>query len=100
MINNIARRIVSRRLTLPLQHSYGELVYTQDLIHQQEFSKVPTYRVMDLDGQLLIKDFKYDTELLTRVLKKMIFVDEMDTILLKVKSQGTFVNTQEKYPFI
>ena len=61
---------------------------------------MPTYRVMDLDGQLLIKDFKYDTELLTRVLKKMIFVDEMDTILLKVKSQGTFVNTQEKYPFI
>mgnify|MGYP006897111794 CR=1 FL=1 len=50
---------------------------------------MPTYRVIDLDGNLLIKDFKYDTDLLVRVLKKMIFVDEMDVLLLKVKSQGT-----------
>ena len=88
MIYNFARRALSRQLTTVLRQPYGELTYTQELTHQNEFTKVPTYRVIGLDGQLLDKKFVYDPELLTKILKAMIFVDEMDTILLKVKSQG------------
>ena len=100
MIYNIARRAFGRGLINNLKHSYGELIYTQDLNAKVEFDKVPTYRVIDLDGKLLIKDFKYDTNLLTKVLKTMIYVDEMDSLLLKVKSQGTSLLKQEKYPSI
>jgi hypothetical protein len=44
---------------------------------------------MDLDGQLLIKNHTYNPTLLLKILKTMIYVDEMDALLLKVKSQGS-----------
>lgn len=53
---------------------------------------------MGLDGLLLDKKFVYDPQLLTKILKTMIFVDEMDTVLLKVKSQGTPSPTQARSP--
>jgi TPP-dependent pyruvate/acetoin dehydrogenase alpha subunit len=49
---------------------------------------VPTFRAFDLDGKLINKNIKYDSEQLIKILKTMIFVDEMDDILLKVKGQG------------
>lgn len=52
---------------------------------------------MDLEGNLIDKNYKHDPVLLTKILKTMIFVDEMDDILLKVKGQGTTLLTQEKY---
>lgn len=85
---NFARRTL-QRLTRPLQYNYGELEYTQTLTAQSEFPKIPTYRVMDLDGNLLDKKVNWDGGYLARILRTMIFVDEMDSILLKVKGQGT-----------
>lgn len=99
MIYNFVRRTFARQLTTTLRQSYGELIYTQNLNHQSEFGKVPTYRVIDLEGQLIDKKFTYDAQLLAKILKNMIFVDEMDSILLKVKSQGKLRSTQEKYHF-
>lgn len=55
---------------------------------QTEFDKVPTFRAYDLQGKLLNKNIKYDCDHLAQILKTMIFVDEMDDILLKVKGQG------------
>jgi hypothetical protein len=97
MIYNFVRRAITRSLITPLHRSYGELVYTQHLTVQSEFAKVPTYRAIDLDGHLLDKKVKYDLKYLNRILKTMIFVDEMDIILLKVKGQGTYSTTQERY---
>lgn len=88
MIHRTISNALRTRLTLSLQRCYGELSFTQNLASQASFDKVPTYRLIDLDGKLLKSSHTYDTNLLVRILKKMIFVDEMDSILLKVKSQG------------
>jgi hypothetical protein len=61
---------------------------------------VPTYRAIDLDGNLLDKRLQYDAAYLNKILKTMIFVDEMDDLLLKVKAQGSIFFTQVKYPSI
>ena len=87
MFYNFTKR-VTRSLNTALRHSYGELVYTNTLSHQSCFNKVPTYRLLDLNGQLQVKDHVYDTKFLLKILKTMIFVDEMDTIFLRVKGQG------------
>jgi hypothetical protein len=71
-----------------LAFSYGELKYTNTLQTQTQFSKVETFRTYDLDGKLVNSNVKYNKEELLKVLKTMIFVDEMDDILLKVKGQG------------
>lgn len=42
-----------------------------------------------MDGKLLDKTVKYDLDYMNKILKAMIYVDEMDAILLKVKGQGT-----------
>jgi len=46
---------------------------------------------------LLDKTIKYDPTYLSKVLKTMLFVDEMDTILLKVKGQGIYFDMKVKY---
>jgi len=99
MIYNFAKTILRRTLTTNLRQSYGELVYTNTLSPQSEFNKVPTYRLIDLNGQLLVKDHIYDTKLLVKILKTMIFVDEMDSVLLRVKGQGKSDIIKVKYPF-
>ena len=88
MIYNFIQKSYAKSLLTSLKRSYGELVYTQNLITQNEYPKVPTYRLIDLDGNLLDKKIGYDVAYLTKILKTMIFVDEMDDILLKVKGQG------------
>lgn len=93
---NFARSSLARSLRLALRQPYGELVYTQTLSAQSEFPKVPTYRAMDLDGNLLDRNLAFDPVYLAKILRTMIFVDEMDTILLKVKGQGTAWGTQER----
>lgn len=75
MIYNFVRRTLARQLTTTLCQPYGELVFTQTLTHQHEFGKVPTYRVIDLEGKLIDKKFTYDTQLLAKILKTMIYVD-------------------------
>ena len=42
--------------------SYGELTYTNEIKVQSEFEKVPTHRVIDLDGKLINKNVKYDCD--------------------------------------
>jgi hypothetical protein len=88
MIYNFVRRTAQRLLTAP-RFNYGELVYTNQLTSLHEFPKMPTYRAIDLDGNLLDKTISYDPAYLNKILKAMVFVDEMDAILLKVKAQGT-----------
>jgi hypothetical protein len=100
MIYNFASRTLSRSLTSLLRQPYGDLVYTSSLTQQVEFPKVPTYRAMDLEGNLLDKTISFDHNYLTKILKTMILVDEMDTILLKVKGQGTPPPTQARSPSI
>jgi hypothetical protein len=51
---------------------------------------------MDLDGNLLDRTLSFDAVYLAKILRTMIFVDEMDTILLKVKGQGTESVTQAR----
>lgn len=89
MIYKIAKAFLKRPLITNLQQPYGDLVYTNTLSPKSEFKKVPTFRLIDLNGQLLVKDHIYDTNLLVKILKTIIFVDEMDNTLLKVKGQGT-----------
>lgn len=93
---NFASRRLGQTLCLALRQRYGELVYTQTLTAQSEFPKIPTYRAIDLDGNLLDKNLHFDPAYLTKILKTMIFVDEMDSILLKVKGQGTSFPIQER----
>lgn len=57
---------------------------------------MPAYRAIDLEGKLLDKKVKYDADELAKILKTMIFVEEMDSMLLKIKGQGTFTYTQER----
>ena len=61
MIYNFVRKTFSRALTSLNAQPYGELIYTQSLTTQSEFPKVPTYRVIDLQGNLLDSKTKYDT---------------------------------------
>jgi hypothetical protein len=93
---NFASRRVGTSLRLSLRQRYGELVYTQTLTAQSEFPKIPTYRAIDLDGNLLDRNLHFDPAYLTKILKTMVFVDEMDSILLKVKGQGTSSPIQER----
>lgn len=88
MIRHIANR--STRLLSLLQNPYGELKFVDNIQCQYEFDKVETFRAYDLDGKLVNKNIKYDCNELTKILKAMIFIDEMDDILLKVKGQGRF----------
>lgn len=60
---------------------------------------MPTFRAFDLEGRLVNKDIKYDTEMLNKILRTMIFVDEMDDILLKVKGQGKSLCNSGKISF-
>ena len=89
MLYNFAKKVV-RSLNTTLRQPYGELIYTSTLSPQSAFNKVPTYRLIDLNGQLLVKDHAYDTKMLVKILKTMIFVDEMDSVLLRVKGQGKY----------
>ena len=98
MIYNFVRRALGRSLLTSLQQSYGELVYTQSLTPLSEFPKVNTYRAIDLDGNLVDDKLTFDPAYLSKILRTMIFVDEMDTILLKVKGQGTRSPTQARFP--
>ena len=75
MINNIIKKTLIRGLISPLGYQYGELTYTQSLYSKDSFEKLPTYRVMDLDGKLLVQDHQYDTQKLLKILKTMILVD-------------------------
>ena len=97
MIYNIVKKAFRGALTTTLKQSYGELIYTTSLSPQSEFNKVPTYRLIDLNGHLLVKDHTYDTKLLAKILKTMIFVDEMDSVLLRVKGQGILHIIKAKY---
>ena len=60
------------------------------MVETTEYEKIKTYRAMDLDGNIVDKNVKYDPKYMEEILKKMIYVDEMDDILLKVKAQGSF----------
>jgi hypothetical protein len=53
---------------------------------------------MDLDGNILDQSLTFDGPYLSKILSTMIFVDEMDSILLKVKGQGTTSPTQARSP--
>lgn len=98
MISKLMRKSLGLGLTHSFRQSFGSTVYTQTLKHQNQFEKIPTYRLVDLEGQLLDKNHQYDSALLLKILKAMIFVDEMDSILLKIKSQGRPYSTQAKSP--
>lgn len=100
MIYNSLKRLLCRPLLMRRSQPYGELVYTNQLATQSQTPKVPTYRAIDLEGKLLDGKVKYDAEELAKILKTMIFVEEMDTMLLKIKGQGTFSLTQERSRFI
>ena len=69
-------------------YNYGEITFNQDIKVQTHFDHVTAYRAFDLEGQLLDKTIKYDLDYLNKILRAMIYVDEMDSILLKVKGQG------------
>jgi hypothetical protein len=45
----------------------------------------------------LDKKIKYDPVYLAKILRTMIFVDEMDAILLKVKGQGNVYYMQARF---
>jgi hypothetical protein len=74
MIYNIARRTFGC-LTHSLRNSYGELTYTTSLNFENGFNRIPTFRLIDLEGKLLDSSHVYDVPLLTRILKTMIFTD-------------------------
>lgn len=61
---------------------------------------MPAYRAIDLEGRLVDKKVKYDAEELAKILKTMIFVEEMDSMLLKIKGQGKVSFMQERSRFI
>lgn len=98
MIYNFVKRTIRSSLLTSLQQPYGELIYTQSLTPQSDFPKIKTYRAIDLDGNLVDSKLSFDLPYLSKILKTMIFVDEMDSILLKVKGQGTPPPTQARSP--
>lgn len=51
-----------KNLLVRLARSYGELIYTNEIKVQESFDKVPTFRAYDLDGKLVNKSIKYNTE--------------------------------------
>ena len=53
MITRFVSNTVLKSLTLTPKNYYGELTYTQSLKKQDSFDRVPTYRLIDLDGKLL-----------------------------------------------
>jgi hypothetical protein len=57
MIYNIAKKTILRGMTTSLRQPYGELSFTHSFQPQSEFTKVPTFRAMDLDGKLLDPKF-------------------------------------------
>lgn len=64
---------------------------------QTQFDNVTAYRAFDLEGKLLDKSIKYDLDYMHKILRAMIYIDEMDSILLKVKGQGNKLLIQAKY---
>jgi hypothetical protein len=57
MIYNIAKKTILRGMTTSLRQPYGELSFTHSFQPQSEFTEVPTFRAMDLDGKLLDPKF-------------------------------------------
>lgn len=60
LINKVS--LGSRSLLTQMTRKYGELVFTNKIKVQECFDKVVTFRAYDLDGKLVNKDIKYDTE--------------------------------------
>lgn len=100
MITKVNKLIMPYKSILSLKRWYGQLIYTNEIKPQDCFEKIPTFRAYDLDGKLVNKNIKYDCDELAKILKTMIFVDEMDDILLKVKGQGSSIIIQAKSLFI
>lgn len=59
MLYNFVQKSYSQLLSRCL-FNYGELTYTTSLQAQSEFPRVPTFRLLDLDGNLLDNKAKYD----------------------------------------
>ena len=89
-MNIITRKLINTSSLLKKLNmfNYGEIKFTQDIIAQNDFTHVPAYRAYDLEGKLLDSKIKYDLHYLNKILKSMIYIDEMDVMLLKVKAQG------------
>jgi len=47
----------------------------------------------------LDKTLKFDLDYFNKILKAIIYIDEMDTILLKVKGQGKYIYDLGKISF-
>lgn len=60
MLYNFVEKSYSKLFSRYL-FNYGELTYTTSLQAQSEFPRVPTFRLLDLDGNLLDNKTKYDT---------------------------------------
>jgi hypothetical protein len=60
MLYNFVLKSYSQLLSRCL-FRYGELSYTTTLQAQSEFPRVPTFRLLDLDGNLLDTKAKYDS---------------------------------------
>lgn len=66
----------------------NEANYTTELKAINKVPQILTYRVMDLKGDLVAQKPNIPGEILNKMLKTMIYTEEMDHILLKAKGQG------------
>lgn len=53
---------------LSLKFRYGELTYTNSIESQSEFTKIPTFRLIDLDGKLISKPTSAEPAYLGKIL--------------------------------
>eukprot|EP01015_Nassula_variabilis_P008310 TRINITY_DN1657_c0_g1_i3.p1 TRINITY_DN1657_c0_g1~~TRINITY_DN1657_c0_g1_i3.p1 ORF type:complete len:446 (+),score=79.74 TRINITY_DN1657_c0_g1_i3:3-1340(+) len=64
-------------------------VITTKLDFDSQFKTIPTFRVIDLQGNVIAKEYdNLDPKILKRIYKKMVQLEEMDTILLQAQRQG------------
>jgi 2-oxoisovalerate dehydrogenase E1 component alpha subunit len=63
--------------------------YVEKPIFQDKHQQIPTFRVMDLEGEVVSKEYDVeDKDLLNKIFETMVRLEEMDTFLLMTQRQG------------
>lgn len=63
--------------------------YIREPIFQDKHPTIPTFQVIDLEGNVVAKEYDFkDKELLNKMFETMVKLEEMDTFLLMTQRQG------------
>ncbi|KAJ3248213.1 hypothetical protein HDU78_001613 [Chytriomyces hyalinus] len=83
-----SRRHFAERVSFP--GATGGSVFTEKMTFLSDYPTIPTYRVLDLDGKVIVpdQDPKLDKDECLKIYRTMISLNQMDMIMYEAQRQG------------